>query len=271
MDIEKLTKHQIVLLTLLVSFVTSIATGIVTVSLMEQAPGGVTRVVNQIVEHTVETVVPSTQGAAVVSTEKTVVVKDDDLAASSIATTRKGIIRIVGKGSDTLVARGIILTKSGVALTDKASLVNVAATSFEAILPSGERVPLTVRASAATTTPFVTLDLALGSTTGKIIPVTMANVSKLSLGQSVIRIGGNGADTVGVGVVASLPTPRTAEENVLVQASISSVTPGSVLTTLFGEVIGLITQEAGTAGPDFYTVPPSDVPAVLSVPATSNS
>ena len=30
MDIEHLTKHQIVLLTLLVSFVTSIATGIVT-------------------------------------------------------------------------------------------------------------------------------------------------------------------------------------------------------------------------------------------------
>ena len=34
MDLEKLTKHQTVLLTLLVSFVTSIATGIVTVGLL---------------------------------------------------------------------------------------------------------------------------------------------------------------------------------------------------------------------------------------------
>ena len=64
MNLEQLTKHQIVLLTLLVSFVTSIATGIVTVSLMDQAPAGVTRVVNQIVEHTVEKVIPATQSAA---------------------------------------------------------------------------------------------------------------------------------------------------------------------------------------------------------------
>ena len=35
MDLEKLNKSQIVLLTLLVSFVTSIATGIVTVALMQ--------------------------------------------------------------------------------------------------------------------------------------------------------------------------------------------------------------------------------------------
>ena len=38
MDLEHLNKTQIILLTLLVSFVTSIATGIVTVSLLAQAP-----------------------------------------------------------------------------------------------------------------------------------------------------------------------------------------------------------------------------------------
>jgi hypothetical protein len=108
MNLEQLTKHQIVLLTLLVSFVTSIATGIVTVSLMGQAPPEVTKVVNQIVEHTVEKVIPSTQGASVASTEKTVVVKDDDLAAQSIAKVQKSMIRITITGSDLLVARGVI-------------------------------------------------------------------------------------------------------------------------------------------------------------------
>src|ERR1700754_2442019 len=100
MDLEHLTKHQIVLLTLLVSFVTSIATGIVTVSLVNQAPSGVTRTINQIVEHTVEKVVPSTQGASAglgithTVPEKTVVVKDDDLAAQSIAAMQQSLVRV---------------------------------------------------------------------------------------------------------------------------------------------------------------------------------
>src|SRR3989338_8958132 len=107
MDLEKLTKHQILLLALLVSFVTSIATGIVTVSLMDQAPEGVTRIINQIVERTVETVAP-TQGAAVATTETTVVVKQDELVPQSIAAVQKSIVRIVARGGDQLIARGIV-------------------------------------------------------------------------------------------------------------------------------------------------------------------
>ena len=56
MDIEHLTKTQIVLLVLLVSFVTSMATGIVTVSLMDQAPEGVTYTINRFIEQSAEAV-----------------------------------------------------------------------------------------------------------------------------------------------------------------------------------------------------------------------
>ena len=62
---EHLTKQQIILLTLLVSFVTSIATGIVTVSLINQAPANTTNTIERVIENTVAAALPSTNLAAI--------------------------------------------------------------------------------------------------------------------------------------------------------------------------------------------------------------
>lgn len=59
MDIKDLNKTQLILLALLLSFVTSIATGITTVTLMEQAPSSVTVPINRIIKQTVEKIVPT--------------------------------------------------------------------------------------------------------------------------------------------------------------------------------------------------------------------
>ena len=259
MDIEHLTKHQIVLLTLLVSVVTSIATGIVTVSLMDQAPPSVTRTINQIVEHTVERVVPAVtqpapaQGAAVVTKETTVVVKDDDLAAQSIAKVQKGIVRLVSKNDpNVLVARGVVVDIKGfaaVALPDRGSLEALGTLNFEAILPSGMRVPATMRIPSATSTIAI-LDLTLASTSGVLSAVPLVDSSKLRLGQTVIRIGSTGADTVGIGVIAKLPDAHSD----LIQISVPSTTPGSLTMTAFGELIGLVTTNSAASGSDFYTL-----------------
>ena len=100
MDIEHLSKHQIVLLAFLVSFVSSIVTGIVTVTLLGQAPPGVTKTINQIVERTVQTVVPATQGAAATTvTQKTVVVKDDDLPRSPLPPCKKVLYALWAKAT----------------------------------------------------------------------------------------------------------------------------------------------------------------------------
>ncbi|MEI7480540.1 MAG: hypothetical protein WCJ59_02830, partial [bacterium] len=85
---ENLNKQQLILLTLLITFVTSIATGIVTVSLMDQAPKNVTQTINRVVERTIEKVVPTkvdgnqTQQTTI---KETVVVKEDDKVTSTIA------------------------------------------------------------------------------------------------------------------------------------------------------------------------------------------
>jgi len=271
MDLEHLTKHQIVLLTLLVSFVTSIATGIVTVSLVNQAPPGVTRTINQIVEHTVERVVPATQGAAVaqtatqVVTEKTVVVKDDDLAAQSIAKMQRSLIRVVAKGGDILLSRGVVVTAQGTAFADRDALVASGYRQFEAILADGKRYPATLRA-AAKGQSLAVLDIMVGTSTG-FVPAPLADPAKVQLGQSVIRIGGGAADTVGMGVVASLPIgpgQSTDTHSGLIEASVSSATPGSILMTLFGDTLGITTGASRASGQTFYSIPVQSLVAPAS-------
>lgn len=269
MDLEHLNKTQIILLTLLVSFVTSIATGIVTVSLVNQAPAGVTATVNRIVEHTVEKVVPAPSQAAapIVTTEKTVVVKDDDLTAQSIAKVRQSVIRLMAKGDkdELLVARGVIIDTKGVAMSDKGSLSSDI--DYIAILPGGERVPASVRANSSTTTSIAILDLALATTTPKLIPATFSDPAKLQLGQSVIRIGGKGPDMVGVGVIAALPPEG--ENGRMVVSSVSSATAGAVLMTIFGEVVGITTSDSLKEGSDYYSAPNIFKVAAASTDATN--
>ena len=59
MDVKELNKSQLILLAILLSFITSIATGIVTVTLMQQAPASVTAPITRIIKQTVEKIVPS--------------------------------------------------------------------------------------------------------------------------------------------------------------------------------------------------------------------
>ena len=61
MDIKELNKSQLILLAILLSFVTSIATGITTVTLMQQAPASVTAPITKIVQQTIEKIVPATE------------------------------------------------------------------------------------------------------------------------------------------------------------------------------------------------------------------
>src|SRR3990167_7973092 len=192
MDIEHLTKHQIVLLAFLVGFVTSIATGIVTVSLMDQAPPSVTRTINQIVERTVEkvvpAVVPASQGAAAATTvikETTVVVKNDDLVAQSISSVQKGIVRIISLNDrSVLVARGVVVDANGIVLSDRGSLEPLGTINFEAILPGGEQGAAGLRSPVGTCTMAV-VRAEMPSSEKKCAGVLTKEADKLQLGGSV--------------------------------------------------------------------------------------
>ncbi len=122
MDIEDLNKSQIILLTLLVSFVTSIATGIVTVSLMEKAPKDVVRVTQKVVERVVEKAkevnpVKEKEPVKEKIIEKTVIVREGDLIAQAIAENRSKMLAIYDKNSGEFLAFAAAL-KSKFVLTD---------------------------------------------------------------------------------------------------------------------------------------------------------
>ena len=96
MDVKELNKSQLILLAILLSFITSIATGIVTVTLMQQAPVSVTTPINRVVQQTVEKIT-QIEGKPTV---QTVVIKEEDLVVDAIAKNQSAIFTITKNGID---------------------------------------------------------------------------------------------------------------------------------------------------------------------------
>lgn len=98
MDIKDLNKTQLVFLALLLSFVTSIATSIMTVSLMQQAPTSVTVPINRVVQQTVEKI-QQVEGKTVT---QTVVVKEEDLVVDAIQKNQSSVFSLTEEVADEL-------------------------------------------------------------------------------------------------------------------------------------------------------------------------
>lgn len=114
MDINELNKTQLILLAILLSFVTSLATGITTVTLMEQAPRAVTIPINRIVKQTIEKVVPAESSKLTTEQEKLL----QDLKTIQPLTVS---VYLKGDKEDKLLGTGLFLGENKVVL---ASLIS---------------------------------------------------------------------------------------------------------------------------------------------------
>ncbi len=242
MDIENLNKSQIVLLTLLVSFVTSIATGIVTVSLMDQAPPVIPQTINRVVERTVERVVPEAQTATVITTEKTVVVKEADLVAQAVTRARPALIDVrrgLSDKTEEVLARGAMLSKQ-YAITGG---VSFAVGTDVLIGGQGSSTPGRVVAVDEDR------EIAIIYVPESQAPALSVSTDALTLGQSVIALLGLKGVSVASGIVASVAEGKTIE-NEIYQASFATnvasteFSLGNVLVNTEGAVIGIYAGDA---------------------------
>ncbi len=121
MDIKDLNKPQLILLAILLSFVTSIATGITTVTLMQQAPTSVTAPINRVIRQTVEKIVPG----EIKNTVQTVVIKEEDLVVDAIAKNQSSVFTITketqdvdGKIIEVGAGRGFVISNDDIIVAD---------------------------------------------------------------------------------------------------------------------------------------------------------
>ena len=121
MDIKDLNKPQLIMLALLLSFVTSIATGITTVTLMQQTPSSIIVPINRIVRQTVEKIVP-VPGKKIV---QTVIIKEEDLVIDAIAKNKSAVFFITKEIQDidektieVKAGRGFVISADGIVVVD---------------------------------------------------------------------------------------------------------------------------------------------------------
>lgn len=238
MDIEQLNKSQIVLLTLLVSFVTSIATGIVTVSLMDQAPPAIAQTVNRVIERTVETVTPaqaSGQAAAtVVTQEKTIVIKETDLISQAVQKISPSVVRIYDNAeTPVFVASGVVIDTKGSIVSDSSALDG---SDFTAVLQDGARVRVFVNARDKDS-GFAFLQPATSTSESIAWKPAAIATNRAVLGDSVVGIGGKTVARILPGVVTSMPKETIIDTNI----DSGFILPGSPIINTDGNVIGVST------------------------------
>lgn len=238
MNIEDLSKTQLLLLTILVNFITAIATAVMTVSLLDQAPPTITQTVNRIVERTVETAsqtpLPAIPGITPPAKE-TIIIRDEDLLAAAIrADAGRRVLIHRGDADSQVIAYGTylpdtraVVTATAQNLPKEATIVFADGTVAEASLSRGG-ASLTIYGFSDTET------LPAATTPDLIAP------DALNQGQTLVALTREGAAVSGI---------ISLVEEAGIRTNVTGVPPGAAAVNIQGDVIGIATAVAGVFAP----------------------
>ena len=230
---EHLTKHQMILVALLVSFVTSLATGIVTVSLMDQAPQGITRTITQVIQ---QTVAGAVQVSGATSTAAVSIAVSDQVADATSNVT-PSIVRLRDGDKGDFIGLGLIVSDTGTIMADKNLIDNM--NEPQAVYYNGLAVPVAISrfqvdGEIAFMTPLRTLPIDMK-------PVLFGGEARL--GSSVWAVSGGSSYVLNQGIVTQLENFNGVAEAVVDTSLPSSqLLSGTPLFDATGSVIGIATK-----------------------------
>ncbi len=253
MNLEDLSKTQLVLLTLLVSFITSIATGIMAVALLtsqnQQSP--ITRTINNVIEHTIEKVVPSDT-----KTKEAPAVTSQDQITNAIAGASKSIVRIYTTldptASTTNISEkgvfhgiGVLVSSDGLFLVPDSLAIKGRTYTVET--GNGIQTPATIVAEGRGDVALMKMTLATNTPT--LSSATLGTPASLKLGQTVVGVGGESRTSVSVGTISSLVSGEGDSIKAIEAETAGVSTLGSVLISSSGLALGLYLPDSKTYAP----------------------
>ena len=236
---DDLNKQQLVLLVILVSFVTSIATGIITVSLLNKAPVEVTQTINKIIERTVETVVPEniSPQERVVTVRETVVVTEEDRIVEAISKNKESFVRIFSRENslDVFQSVGVIVTSGGKVLASADTIHR--GIEYKAVLSDGSSYSLSVE-EFKEDLGIVYLQVQFGDTPKEVKAASLSS-EDLKLGQTIILIAGKERNLISTGLVADLVAVENSFTTIDINANTQGIANGTMLLNLSGDIVGI--------------------------------
>jgi len=271
---ENLTRTQTIFLVLLVSFIVSVATGVVTVALMNQAPPPLTQSINRIIEKVIPGEAPQVQQIISDTREEMITnaVKNVSPAAVSVIASKDVPVfeeyYVNPFGNDSFLnfqipqyrqkgtekkqvssGTGFFVSADGLIVTNK-HVVQDAEAEYTVIKNDGKKFGAKVLARDSFQ------DVAILRVEGKDFNfIPLGDSSRIEIGQTAIAIGnslGEFQNTVSVGIVSGLNRSIVASGEDLqgliqTDAAINAGNSGGPLLNLSGQAVGINTAMASGA------------------------
>lgn len=280
---EDLNNRQIVLLSMFVSFVVSIATGIITVAMLEEAPQTVTQTVNRVVERTIERVVPGettpSRAAPVTTTikEVTVFAKEDDLLVAAVEKNQPRMAKIWEAGAATSTpprAIGFVVSRDGLIAAEARALFGDSVPKESYIVSVGGREYAAAAMGADASALVAFIKITNLPEKAALDAVTFGSNIAPKLAQTIVVLGGMDGTAVMKTSIARIRMARadsaTSSPDVAVaietSPEISEGNAGGLAVNLDGQAVGIVVRSG--ASPTHYIYP---IARILERVGTTNS